>query len=66
VYELAPAARSRINAVYMTSYFVGGALGSAAAAFVYEQRGWGGVCVLGAGLGALAVAVAAVRVAPAP
>jgi predicted MFS family arabinose efflux permease len=61
IYEIAPDARSRINAVYMTSYFVGGALGSAAGAFVYDRRGWGGVCVLGAALGVGAVGLAARR-----
>jgi predicted MFS family arabinose efflux permease len=61
IYEIAPDARSRINAVYMTSYFVGGALGSAAGAFVYDQRGWGAVCILGAALGIAAVGIAARR-----
>jgi predicted MFS family arabinose efflux permease len=61
IYEIAPDARSRINAVYMTSYFVGGALGSAAGAFVYDRRGWGAVCVLGAVLGLLGIGVAARR-----
>jgi len=46
-----PEARSRVNAFYMTSCFVGAALGSATAALVYGAYGWGGVCVLGAGFG---------------
>lgn len=61
IYEIAPDARSRINAVYMTSYFVGGALGSAAGAFVYDRSGWGAVCLLGAALGILAIGTAARR-----
>ena len=61
IYEIAPDARSRINAVYMTSYFIGGAVGSAAGAFVYDQRGWSAVCILGAVFGALAVGLAALR-----
>lgn len=61
IYELAPSARSRINAVYMTSYFVGGAVGSASGAFVYDRGGWGAVCTLGAALGGLAVVLAARR-----
>ena len=48
----APDARSRINAVYMTSFFLGGAAGSAASAAIYSHAGWSRVCVLGACLGA--------------
>ena len=51
IYRLRPEARSRINAFYMTSCFVGAALGSATAALVYGAFGWSGVCVLGAGFG---------------
>jgi len=58
IYELAPAARSRINSVYMTTYFVGGAVGSAVAAFTYDHGGWGPVCILGGVIGALAVVTA--------
>ena len=50
IYRLRPEARSRINAFYMTSCFVGAAAGSAVAAFVYERWGWDGVCVLGAAI----------------
>ncbi|MBV9665133.1 MAG: MFS transporter, partial [Actinobacteria bacterium] len=61
-------ARSRINAVYMTSFFLGGASGSAAAAGAYSAWGWSGVCGLGAVLAAAAVvlAVTARRERPAP
>jgi predicted MFS family arabinose efflux permease len=51
IYRLRPEARSRVNAFYMTSRFVGGGAGSAAAAFVYMAFGWNGVCLLGAGFG---------------
>jgi predicted MFS family arabinose efflux permease len=51
IYRLRAEARSRINAFYMTSCFVGAALGSATAALVYGAFGWTGVCVLGAGFG---------------
>ena len=55
VYELVPGARSRINGVYMTTYFIGGALGSAGGAFAFEHGGWRAVCILGAALGLAAV-----------
>ncbi|WP_053210060.1 MFS transporter [Streptomyces decoyicus] len=54
VYAVRPEARNRLNSAYMTSYFVGGAAGSARTSVVWGMAGWGGVCVLGAAL-ALAV-----------
>jgi predicted MFS family arabinose efflux permease len=49
LFGLSPQSRNRINAVYMVSFFVGGALGTVLAALVWEAWGWTGVCVLGAG-----------------
>lgn len=40
-------ARSRNNAVYMTFYFCGGALGSLLGTFFWGLFGWTGVCVIG-------------------
>jgi predicted MFS family arabinose efflux permease len=40
IYGLDPASRGRLNALYMTSIFLGGAIGSAAASSIYEQGGW--------------------------
>ncbi|AUG02828.1 MFS transporter [Pseudomonas sp. 09C 129] len=40
VYAIDPHSRARLNAVYMTSIFVGGALGSLVASPLYEQVGW--------------------------
>jgi predicted MFS family arabinose efflux permease len=57
VYALDPASRGRLNALYMTSIFLGGALGSALASAVYSQFGWSGVATLGAGLPGLALLV---------
>ncbi|MET0613527.1 MAG: MFS transporter [Pseudomonas caspiana] len=57
VYALDPASRGRLNALYMTSIFVGGAIGSALASSLYEQNGWQGVVLLGAGLPLIALAV---------
>lgn len=48
VYALRPEARSRLNSAYMTSYFVGGAIGSGASAVLYASHGWTAVCLLGA------------------
>jgi predicted MFS family arabinose efflux permease len=47
IYALAPDARSRINTIYMTTYFVGGALGSLLGAYSWSTWGWSGVCAAG-------------------
>ena len=57
IYSLRADARSRINSAYMTSYFVGGAVGSAVAGLVYSVMGWNGVCLLGIVLAVAMVAV---------
>jgi predicted MFS family arabinose efflux permease len=46
IFGLVPSARSRLNTVYMTSYFAGGAVGSAMATVAWEHWKWDGVCVL--------------------
>jgi predicted MFS family arabinose efflux permease len=48
VYGLVDAARSRIASVYMTSYFLGGAAGSAAGTTAYRLGGWPAVAAAGA------------------
>jgi predicted MFS family arabinose efflux permease len=48
IYALIPEARSRLNTVYMVSYFLGGALGSALGAYGWSRWGWAGVCAAGA------------------
>jgi predicted MFS family arabinose efflux permease len=57
IYRLRPEARSRLTTVYMTSYFVGGAVGSATSAIVFGSFGWPGVCLLGAAYAIIAVAL---------
>jgi predicted MFS family arabinose efflux permease len=47
VYKLEPPARSRINSVYMTSYFIGAASGSALGSVAWSHGGWPATCVLG-------------------
>lgn len=43
----APDAESRVNTVYRVSYFIGGAMGSAAGMAAWSRWGWPGVCVAG-------------------
>jgi predicted MFS family arabinose efflux permease len=47
IYALSPEARSRVNTVYMVSYFIGGAAGSAVGAVVWPLFGWVGVSAAG-------------------
>jgi predicted MFS family arabinose efflux permease len=46
VYELEPQSRARLNAVYMTSIFAGGTLGSLVASPAYQAFGWAGAASL--------------------
>ena len=48
IYALRPDARSRVNSAYMTSFFLGGALGGGSSALLYATHGWTGVSLLGA------------------
>lgn len=48
IYALVPQARSRVNSVYMTTYFVGAAVGSAVGSLAWRSAGWTGVCIAGA------------------
>ena len=66
VYALDPASRGRLNALYMTSIFVGGAIGSALASSLYEHHGWQGVIALGTALPLLALAIFTVITVKAP
>ncbi|HEI8867710.1 MFS transporter [Serratia sp. AKBS12] len=47
IYRIMPEARNRLTAGYMTSYFIGGALGSLLSAFAYQHAGWNGVAAAG-------------------
>ncbi|WP_233864601.1 MFS transporter [Paraburkholderia adhaesiva] len=50
VYALDATSRGRLNALYMTSIFVGGAMGSAVASTLYSAMGWAGIVLGGSGL----------------
>jgi predicted MFS family arabinose efflux permease len=47
VFTLQPLARGRLNTVFMTGLFVGGAAGSAGATFAWSAAGWPAVCGFG-------------------
>ena len=57
-YALLPEARTRLNTIYMTAYFVGGTLGSSLGSVAWNIGQWKGVCI--SGLAMISVGAAAV------
>jgi predicted MFS family arabinose efflux permease len=57
IYALRPEARSRLNTVYMVSYFLGGAFGAAIGGVGALHAGWVGLALVGVLLALAAVAV---------
>lgn len=55
IYGLVEAARSRITTVYMTTYFLGGALGTVTGTLAFSRHGWPGACFTAAGFALLAL-----------
>lgn len=53
IYSLRPEARSRLNTVFMSGMFLGGAAGSWVASLCWQHGGWNLACVLGGLLGLL-------------
>ncbi|CAB1217791.1 MFS transporter [Acinetobacter bouvetii] len=47
IFRLHPDAKSRINSIYMTSYFIGGACGSALGVYSWHHGGWSMTCMVG-------------------
>ena len=61
VYSLNAEARSRLNTIYMVSYFIGGSLGSLLGAYAWSIEHWNGVCAVGTLLMVAALIVYFVR-----
>lgn len=57
IYQLPADMHSRLNAVYIMFYFMGGALGSFLGAYGWSHWGWPGVCGLSLGLMAIAAII---------
>lgn len=47
MFNLCPSASNRINTIFMTTYFLGGSLGTFLAGATWTQWGWGGVALSG-------------------
>ncbi len=57
VYALRADARARLNTVFMTTVFTGGAVASALTGALHHRYGWTGACVLGAAFALAGLAV---------
>ena len=57
IYSLNSDARARVNAVFMTTVFLGGAIASAATALVQQHWGWTGTTVFAAALTVIGICV---------
>ncbi|MNO99284.1 Inner membrane transport protein YnfM [compost metagenome] len=57
VIALRPEARNRLNAGYITCYFIGGALGSLLGTQLFQTYGWHGIVLAGLMIGSLALLV---------
>ena len=57
IYALNPDARNRLNAGYMTCYFLGGASGSWLAGYLYTHAGWPGIVTTAVGIAGLGIVV---------
>jgi predicted MFS family arabinose efflux permease len=55
IYALGDEGASRVTTAYVTSNFLGGALGSAAGSVAWSAGGWSAVCAVGASLAAVAL-----------
>ena len=58
VFALQPQARNRLNTVFVTGMFIGGACGSAGATVLLHRFGWSAVCGYGVVLAFIALALA--------
>lgn len=60
LFEVDPAARSRLNTAFVTNNFLWGAAGSAAASVLWTVGGWSAICSAGIALGVVALLVWAI------
>jgi len=56
IFSLAPEIRGRLNGLYMSTFFCGGAIGSASGGWSFAHYGWLGTSVVGTAFGLIALA----------
>lgn len=59
--QVMPQASSRVNTIFMTTYFIGGSLGTFCAGIAWETAGWTGVCITGAAFAAVSFFISICR-----
>jgi predicted MFS family arabinose efflux permease len=64
IFALPPAIRSRLNGMYLASFFMGGAIGSALASPAFESGGWRLVSWIGIALPMISLAALATEFLP--
>lgn len=55
IFALKPAARNRINTIYMVTYFIGGSAGTYLTSLAWSHFKWNGVCAVGISLSVIAI-----------
>lgn len=50
IFDICPSASNRVNTIFMTTYFIGGSLGTCLAGSCWQTWGWSGVAVIGTAL----------------
>lgn len=48
MFRLCPQASNRMNTIFMTTYFIGGSIGTLLAGFAWEKMEWAGTAMVGA------------------
>lgn len=61
IFAVPSAVRGRVNALYTTSIFIGGAVGSVLGTLTYHWGGWAATAVIGGLMGTLALALFAIE-----
>ncbi len=56
IYSLKPEERSRLNTLFIATFFAGGAFGSAISSWAYDRIGWEAVVIIGTALSMVALA----------
>lgn len=59
--RLCPEATSRMNTIYMVTYFIGGSFGTFLAGTMWSLYGWGGAVATGLGLMAVSIMITVMR-----
>lgn len=57
IFDICPSASNRVNTIFMTTYFIGGSLGTFLAGSCWQAWGWAGVAGIGTALTMLSLLI---------